>query len=83
LTHEKNDGRSGMSERHADHSDDRWDELLKLGKEDPALLELTTRARDALDDLAEYLARKALATGAALPADLLAFLERRRGRPLS
>lgn len=66
-----------------DRADDRWDELLRLGKEDPRLLELTVRARDALDDLAEYMARKALDSGGALPADLLAFIERRNGRPLS
>jgi hypothetical protein len=66
-----------------DEASNRWDELLQLGKDDPRLLELTVRARDAIDDLAEYMARKALEAGSALPSDLLAFLERRHGSPLS
>lgn len=73
-----------MNERPAGSgAGDRWDELLQLGKDDPQLLALAVRARDALDDLAEYIARKALDAGGPLPADLIAFLERRQGRPLS
>ena len=58
----------------------RWDDLRRLGEgeADPKLLELTVRARDALNDLAAYLAEKALDAGAVMPEELQKYVKRLR-----
>lgn len=56
---------------------DRDEALRQLGEADPRLLELTLRARAALEELGAYLAEKALDAGAVLPEDLRCFLAKR------
>lgn len=57
-------------------SANRWDELRRLGEADPRLLALVVAARDALDNLGEYLATKAHDAGGDLPDELRRYVNR-------
>ena len=68
-----------MSEQPTHDEDrNRWEDLRRLGEADPKLLELTVRARDALNDLAAYMAEKALDAGAVMPEELQKYVKRLR-----